>query len=408
MTTATVIRPLAPSEEIFAPSAVYVGYGMRISGRPQWAALAQAFEALVRAHPVLGAHIADTELGHVLLESSCTTPEFTLTDGDPERLLTGASIDQRAALGTLCAVRDGERASITLATHHSIADATHSLALLRELWEYYRDLVSGRPIEARPHEYPRPVEDLLEERGIEKIPNPDPVPRATIPESDQCEAAEYVLPRATRIHLTPARTAALREVGHRAGVTINSLVAAAVLATESVLRELPLNELIHSYSVDLRTRLTPRVGPTEGSNVLGFTSYAPAFAQPPTLLGLARDIHHHLRAELAAGVVQQSPLHLPDIAAAGPPRIPGVVLTTNWGRIPVPPTPPGLRCTDFRSTMIAKPDRTGRRPDKPDEGTCIISTFRDRLSIELHHPESTTPRHLRRAQLLESHLLGLL
>ncbi|NEW30928.1 acyltransferase, partial [Nocardia cyriacigeorgica] len=36
-------------------------------------------------------------------------------------------------------VRDGEHASVTLLTHHSIADAVHSLAIFAELWRCYRE-----------------------------------------------------------------------------------------------------------------------------------------------------------------------------------------------------------------------------------------------------------------------------
>ncbi|WP_225728541.1 MULTISPECIES: hypothetical protein [unclassified Nocardia] len=412
MTTATVIRPLAPSEEIFAPGEVYVGYCVRVSGRLELSALARAYELLLRAHPILGAHLEAADDRYVLLEPCGPAPEISVTEGDPELLLTGAVIDQRMALSTVCVVRDGDSASVTLVTHHCVADAYHSLALLRELWGYYRDIVLDRPIPIEVHDYPRPVEELLAARGIEKVSNPITVPRAMVSENvgaqRDWDSIGYVLPRATRCHLSTAETAELVAVGHREKVTINALVSAAILLTEAEIRNLPLPELIYTYSVDLRTRITPQVGYTDGTNILGFANYAPGPNTPATMLGLARDIYGNLCTELASGVVQQTPLHIPDISAAGPPRIPGIVLATNWGRIQEPPMPPSLRITDFRSTMIGKPDRTGRRPEKPDEGTCIITTFRGRLSIEIHHPESTTPQHVRRVKLLTAHLLSVL
>ncbi|WP_425297488.1 hypothetical protein [Nocardia abscessus] len=38
-------------------------------------------------------------------------------------------------------------------------------------------------------------------------------------------------------------------------------------------------------------------------------------------------------------VVQQTPLHIPEIAAGPPPRAPGIVLATNWGRVRRPRVP---------------------------------------------------------------------
>lgn len=408
MTTTTVIRSLAPSEEIFAPGEVYVGYSLRLTGWLDLHALASAFDTLLESHPILTARLDCTDTGHVLLESAGATPDISVVDGDPELLLTGALLDQRTAVCGLCVVRDGDALGLTLVTHHCIADAFHSLTLLRELCHYYCAAVQGNPLIVRPHPYPRQVEALLADRGVVKIPDPLTLPRSLVPESlaalqDSADTG-YLLPRTTRCRLTREQTAALVELGHREGLTVNALTSAAILLTEAELRELPLGELVYTYSVDLRTRLVPTVGATDGTNVLGFATYAPALDTEPTLLGVARGVQDSLRAGLAAGFVQQTPLHIPDISAAGPPRIPGVVLATNWGRVPHPPLPPELTVTDFRSTMIAKPDRTGRRPDKPDEGTCIISTFHDRLSIELHHPESTKQRHVQRVGILTDHL----
>ncbi|MFI9504371.1 hypothetical protein [Nocardia sp. NPDC052566] len=408
MTTATVIRALAPSEEIFAPGEVYVGYSVRVSGRLDLGALSAAFDAVVRAHPILGARLEPSGESFVLLEPAGAPPEIAVTDGDPELLLTGAAPDQRTALSGLCVVRDGDTASVTLLTHHCVADAYHSLSVLRELWAYYTGLTQHRVPDLPEHGYPQPVEELLAARDITKVPNPMAAPPRAPGEktTGNPDSHRYRPQRTTRCHLTVEQTTALIELGHREHVTINALASAAILLTEAEIRNLPLSELLYTYSVDLRSRLSPKVGFSGGTNVIGFASYAPTALTSITMLGLAHGVHDTLRVGLATGFVQQTPLHIPDIAAAGPPRIPGIVLATNWGRVAAPMMPPGLRVTDFRSTMIAKPDRTGRRPEKPDEGTCIISGFLDRLSIEIHHPESNTHQHQRRVRLLTRHLLA--
>ncbi|MEV6325185.1 hypothetical protein AB0M45_28980 [Nocardia sp. NPDC051787] len=403
MTAATVIRPLAPSEAIFANSEVLVGYSIRVAGRLDLTALSAAFEAVVRARPILAARLeSDGHGGHLLLESPGAPPEISVADGDPEQLLTGAQLDQRRTLGALCVVRDGDKAGITLVTHHSIADAYHSLAVFAELWSCYTDLARGCLPELAPHGFPRSVEDLLRERGVEKIDTPALPPRPVGVARINCaDDPDYQLPRTARCRLTREQTAALVELGHREKTTINGLASAAILLTEAELRGLPLTELSYTYSVDLRTRVRPPIGMTEGTNVLGFANFVP----PPgaTLVGLARGISDALRAGIGSGIVQQTPLHIPEIAAGPPPSAPGIVLATNWGRVRRPRVPDALRITDFRSIMLGKPDKTGHRLQQPS-GTIIISTFDDRLSIEIHHPDETTAEQRVRVRLLAAHL----
>lgn len=408
MTAATVIRPLAPSEAIFANSEVLVGYSIRIAGRLDLAALSAAFEAVVRARPILGARLEpDGCGGHFLLESPSAAPEMTVTEGDPEQLLTGARLDQRRALASLCVVRDRDSAGVTLVTHHSVADAYHSLAVFAELWSCYTDLVCGQSAESEPHGFPRSVEDLLHERGVRKIGTPvlPYRPMGVARTFSGPEDPDYLLPRTARCRLTRAQTAALIELGHREGTTINGIASAAILLTEAELRGLPLTDLAYTYSVDLRTRVRPPIGATEGTNVLGFENFAPGPRTGATLVELARAISDSLRAGLDTGMVQQTPLHIPEIAAGPPPRAPGIVLATNWGRVPRPRVPEDLRITDFRSIMLGKPDKTGHRLQQPS-GTIIISTFDDRLSIEIHHPEETTDEQRLRVRLLTTHLSG--
>ncbi|GAA5070752.1 phthiocerol/phthiodiolone dimycocerosyl transferase family protein [Nocardia iowensis] len=409
MTTATVIRPLAPSEEIFAGSEVLVGYSMRLSGRLNLSALSEAFDAVVRAYPALGAHLEEDGRGHILVDSLASAPEITVVDGDPEQLLSGARLDQRTGLAALCVVRDGDSTGVTLITHHSIADACHSLAVLAELWSCYTQVSDGHPPMLTPHRFPAAVEDLLLARCVEKMSglpvSARPLAVTAAPATAPPVGADlsYLLPLTARCRLTQQETVALADLAHREGTTINGLASAAILLTEAELRELPLTELSYTYSVDLRNRVTPAIGSTEGTNVLGFADFIPTLSGGTTLTSLARGISDALRNGLATGVVQQTPLHIPDIASGPPPRAPGIVLATNWGRIDRPCLPEGLRVNDFRTVMIAKPDRAGRRLQQPS-GTIIISTFDDRLSIEIHHPVETLAQQRLRVHLLAAHL----
>lgn len=395
LSATTDIRPLAPSEQIYAGIETYVGYSVQVTGRLDLAGLAAAFDAVRCAHPLMGAQIRPREGGgHILVEPSGELPGITVIDGDPEWLLLDPAFDQRVALSVLQVIRDGARASVTLLTHHSVADAFHSLAVLRDLWSYYTDATRGTlTVERGP--MPRSVEQLLAERGVEKISHPLIASRAespgTQPNTSSSPDIGYQLIHTSRYRLTRAETAGLVTLGHRVGATINGLVSAAILLVEADQRKLPLTELLYAYPVDLRTRLNPKVGLTDGTNVLGFISYAPTVATGPALLTLARDITEKLRTQLALGIVQQTPLHIPDMPSGTTPQPPGMVMATNWGRVPTFRTPPDLHITDFRSTTTTRPDSTtGRRQEHPGGGSYIISTYDNRLSIEIHHPEATS------------------
>ncbi|MEU1981616.1 hypothetical protein [Nocardia sp. NPDC019395] len=413
MTAATVIRPLAPSEQIFAFSEVFVGYCARVTGSLDISALTAAFEALVTAHPMLAAQLVPVEpYGHTLV--TCGPPQIvlTVTDGDPELLLTGAEPDQRHALGSVHVVRAGSTASVTLLIHHSIADATHALHLVDQLWYCYATATTGQVPELPPTRQPLPVEDLLTVRGITRRPIPGragpPRSEPPLPPADALNTNDNEYPPliTTRCRLSREHTGELVACGHRAGVTVHSLVAAALLLTESEARRLPVTDLQCSYSVDLRRRVRPPIGPVEGTNVLGFAGYRPGPETEPTPAALAHGVFHALRTDLTTGYVQQTPLQLPDTLAAPPANPFETVMTTNWGRLPSL-SGPAVRIDDFRTTMIAKPDPTGRRPPQPGGGTSIITTYNDRLSIEVHHPPEFAPVQIPRIKRLRTLLTGL-
>ncbi|MFB8282201.1 phthiocerol/phthiodiolone dimycocerosyl transferase family protein [Nocardia colli] len=404
MTTSTVVRPLDPSELMFAGVGAYVGYAVEVSGRLDLAALSAAYAAVVRAYPVFGARLEPTDDGGHVLVTSTATPEISVVDDDSGRLLIDQNFDQRVALSAVCVVRAGDTASVTLLTHHSVADAYHSLAVLAELWSCYTDAVAGHSLDRQVRAYPASIEELLAERGVEKMtfPDPDEQPAVSAPATDPVvdEDGWQSAPQVSRCRLSTAETAALVELGHREGVTINGLVSAAVLLSEAEIRELPLTELLYIYPVDLRTRITPTAGFTDGTNLLGFATYTPA--EPAGLLDLARGICESLRVGLAAGIVQQTPLHIPDMGMSAIAPVPGLVIMTNWGRVPAVRAPEGLRINDFRSTLTAATDLGA--PPQPGGGTCILSTFDGRLSIEIHHSKAAAAQQQRRVDSFAARL----
>jgi acetyltransferase len=376
VTKVGVWRALSPTETIQAAREAYIGYTVRATGRLEPDALATAYAAVCRAYPQLAARLASGDDGPVFAESD-TRPELRCHDGDPAHPLTGVELDQHRSLSALNVVRDGNDASVCLLTHHGIADAHHSIAMLSALWSCYTDVVDGVPVELPSHPYPRSLEDLLAERGIHGTTAP--LPHAA-PVSGQDAPARHVVQH----RMTAAETSALAELGHREHVTINGLLSGAILLTEAELRGLPLTDLVYRFTVNLRTHLTPAVGPTEGTNVLGGAGFTATDDLEPDAVAIGRAIGVRLRAGLADGSIQRSLLDLvsrpaPDAKPWDPSVAVAVVSMINWGVVPPLRTPEGLRLTNFHSAS--------RIRELSAIGGYVVNTFDGRIGIDLAWPE---------------------
>nr|AXL06074.1 acyltransferase [uncultured bacterium] len=333
MTRDGIWRALAPTEKPHAAKEAYIGYTVRATGRLDLDALTTAYAAVCHAHPHLAAHLETGDAGPVLVQSGAG-PQVWVRDGDPGRPLTGVELDQHRALSALTVVREGDDASVCLLTHHSVADAHHSLAVLATLWSCYTDAVQGVPVDPPCGPYPRSLEDLLAERGIHAH-----APAAAAPTGPAPEPPAAVVRPVVQHRLTQAQTTALVDLGHREGVTVNGLLSGALLLVEAQVRNLPLTELVLRFTVNLRDRLTPRVGATEGTNVLGGAGFTVADGTGPDPVAIGRALGVRLRAGLADGSVQRSLLDLvnrpaQDARPWDPSRAHAVVSLMNWGRRP--------------------------------------------------------------------------
>ncbi|GAA3435900.1 phthiocerol/phthiodiolone dimycocerosyl transferase family protein [Kutzneria kofuensis] len=379
MTRAGVRRALAPSERIHAIRESYIGYTVRAAGRLDPEALTTAYEAVCRAYPQLSARVEFADDGVVLTESDAR-PQVRFTDGDLDRPLAGLEVDQNRSLSALNVVRDGYEASVCLAIQHSVADAHHAMAVLTQLWSCYTDVVNGVPLDLAEQPYPRSLEDLLAERGIHAnapaaTETPAPMPPVALPDP--------VIRHVIQYRLTAAETTALVDLGHREHVTMNGLVSAAILLAEAEMREMPLTDLLYRYSVNLRSRLTPPVGATEGTNVLGGVAFKVTDGIEHSALAIGRAIGAQLRAGLADGSVQRSILDMLSRPAGAkafdPSQMLAVVSIMNWGVAPRMRTPDGLRLTNLRSAS--------RMREAIALGGYVLSTFDGRIGIDLAWPE---------------------
>jgi hypothetical protein len=79
----SVIRKLAHSEEVFAQYEVFTAITVQLRGLVDVDAMAEAFDAVVAAHPVLSSHLEpNSDGGWNLVADDMLHPGIWLVDGD--------------------------------------------------------------------------------------------------------------------------------------------------------------------------------------------------------------------------------------------------------------------------------------------------------------------------------------
>ena len=121
----------------------YMGLAPHVTGTVDVDAMADAFDALLQAHPILNAHLERRSDGrHQFVVDDLLHPGIRVLEsaqGPPN----GADVhlDQYVSLINLDVRPTDRGAELCLYIHHSLADAHHQFALAHELFGYYTDLV---------------------------------------------------------------------------------------------------------------------------------------------------------------------------------------------------------------------------------------------------------------------------
>jgi hypothetical protein len=388
----SVIRKLTRSEEVFAVNETYFAFTAHVNGPVDLDALSEAFDALLESHPVFTGRLEKTDDGrYQIVADDLMHPGIWVVDGDSEPEATpktaGMHLDQKQTLLNLRLKRSGGRTELTLYTHHSLADAHHAFGLLEELFSLYTDVVTtGAPAAITPQPAPEALELLLEQRGVTKqqrsgleklfkamfaydLPAQEKPPELANPDSIQ------PIPIA-RIRFTEEETAELVEFGLANQLSLNSVVAAAILLAEWELRKTPHIPIPYIYPVDLRYLLSPPVSLTGSTLPLGVATYLAEIRPDTDLVDLARGIVDSFRTDLSDGVIQQSALHFNLQYQGTPAGLPPVVLCTDTGTIPPLRTPPDMELDDFASELWF--------PTRAPVDLYSCGSFAGRLFIEHH------------------------
>ncbi|AMY56247.1 MULTISPECIES: phthiocerol/phthiodiolone dimycocerosyl transferase family protein [Nocardiaceae] len=396
MTVDYSIRGLAPSEALYVDLGVFIGYSVRARGDLNISGLSAAFATLRRSYPVLAAHVETIDGDHMIVKPSGPLPGLSVHTGDPGQPLSGVNLSAGRALSGLHVVGDSACASVTLLTHHCIADGRHSVDLLSDLWSFYTDIVEGKTPDAVVHGYPESLEKLFSERGIDTpdVGNDEPLESAL----NRPPTAGYTEPHRAmtqlRCRLSRRVTTGLIDFGRHHGVTVNGLVSAAIMRTESDLRSVRLADIAYHFIVDLRPHVTPAVDSTAGTNIVGFPVYR-ATAESVEIVDLARSLNEELHIDLAAGHLQSEALTAAKMAVLLPE--PNEVRCTNGGTVPPLRSPAGLKLEDCRPA-----------PAGFSFPVYIVHGYGGRLNIEFALPHGASRydigRGRERIRTLESHL----
>jgi len=358
----SVIRKLSHSEEVFAQYEVFTAITVQLRGLVDVDALSEAFDALVEAHPVLASHLERGSDGswHLVADDLLHSGIWVI---DRNNMIPLANreflLDQSVSLFNLRLTLGDGASELTMYFHHSMADGHHGAGLLDELFSRYTDVVdTGDPGPIIPQPAPLSMEAMLQQRGVKKLGLTGverflPVmfayelPASVKPTLVATPGSPQAVP-VTRIRLTEQETEDLVEFSRENRVSVNTVVAAAILLTEWRFRETPHVPIPYVYPVDLRYFLNPPVSPTEATNLVGVATYLAEIGPDTDIVDLASDIGATFRADLADGVIQQSALNF-GMAFEGTPRgLPPLVFCTDVSALPAVRTPSGIELENFQ------------------------------------------------------------
>jgi hypothetical protein len=360
----SVIRKLASSEEMMAENQNFVGLGADVTGTVDLDALADAYGALLEAHPILTAHLEKLPDGrHQFVTDEFAPPDIDVVElDDPAAEGPPPHFDQDESLVHLrVTIRDGQPQP-TLYVHHAVADGHHMYSLIEELLSYYTDLVNnGRIGAVKAEPAPDSIEAVLADRGVHKQKRSGierfmpamfaydlpPTRRAA---ADTTPASPVRVPMACT-RLGERDTDQVVAFGRAHDLSLHAVLSAALLMAEWRLRGKSTIPIPYIYTVDLRYFLSPPVSATGCTNPVGMATYLAEIDHTTTVLDLARKIADTFQADLSDGVIQQSRLHLSPQYVGNPPGLPDVVVLSNNGLVPPVRTPAGLEVTATRGEL---------------------------------------------------------
>ncbi|MCX2926276.1 phthiocerol/phthiodiolone dimycocerosyl transferase family protein [Streptomyces sp. NEAU-W12] len=409
-------RVLCPVETLYVGQRSRAVLSCALRGRVDVGALSTAFDAVTQAHPTLRTRIMPDGQGFVLqLLTEDERPRLITRTGGEEayaaELNTPLPVGGPLSRAVLVSTPEGDRHLFVLVVDHTVTDGHSSITLHNAVWDHYRALVEGHESEetvvtagAAPSDsgdgpqWPQPVSRLLPdadptataaylERRVEETRRhpvelvPYDVPGPAAPSTGQNTAAAGDID-IQRLALDEELTARLRRTARQAGVSVHSLVAAALLTTARHRLGGDGPRTLGCLSpVDLRSRLSPPLPASVMVSAVTTHLQTLDVATDTDPMALARTVHTRLGDFIARADHYHEMRITPEI-----PRNPALqlatVIATNMGVVPGPRLPTGLHVTDIRLVPAREHyfPQAGRSPVM----ACVVS-FEGRLAIEFPH-----------------------
>lgn len=349
---------------MFAQSQTYFGGTVYLNGQVDIDAMFDAFDTLLQAHPVLAGHLEQGSDGlhHIVVDDFLPAGiRVVEKEGQPSIQLR---LDQAVSLVYLRIKPTGGRTEVTLYTHHSLTDGQHHMGLVWELFSWYSDMVCTggiEPVDAQPA--PDSLEVVLEKRGVRKQSRSGferllpALYSYELPPSNRDTAGGSpdfpTLTPSARCQLTERETQDLITFSRDRKLSLNAVIAAAMLLAEWQVRGTPYIPVPYLYIADLRLLLNPPVDPTAATNPLGVATYLAEIKATTNIVDLAADIVDAYRDDLSEGVVQQSLLHYNLHYAGSPPGLPEPVMASHMGELPALHTPSDMSVDGVKVNLYA-------------------------------------------------------
>lgn len=403
-------RVLCPVESLYVGQRSRAFLSCTLRGRVDVEALSAAFDAMTEENPTLRSRIASDGAGHALrLLDEDERPRLVTRTGDEEEAYA-AELNSPLPVGgplsraVLVSAPDGERHLFLLVVDHTVTDGHSSIALHNALWDRYRTLVDGEH-----------AVEASEGSGSDGPRWPVPVSQL-LPAADEADTAKYLDSRieearrhpvelvpydvgrtssgggapgadtgvdghieVSRLTLDAELTAGLRGTARRSGVSVHSLIAAALLTTARRRLDGDGPRTLGCLSpVDLRSRLSPAL--SASAMVPAVTTHLQTIdvSEASDPLETARTVHARLTDFISRGDHFHEVRVTPEV-----PRNPtlqlATVIATNMGVAPGPRLPSGLEADDVRLVPAREHyfPQAGRSPVM----ACVVS-FEGRLAIE--------------------------
>ncbi|RSM66010.1 hypothetical protein DMH03_02410 [Amycolatopsis sp. WAC 01376] len=281
---------------------------------------------------------------------------------------------------------------------HAISDGRSATAFCSRIWQRYIDIQSGSYAgpPPGPQEWPSPLDDWLPSRSDaeldayvqERLKRAEGAPVASLP-FRAAGSASAVPPESLmtsrRLRLTEAETTGLLAFAKDAGVSMNGLVAAALLAAvrDGLPEELAGHRLSSFCTVDLRDQVAPGLSHEAMVPMVSWFRDLLDVPDGADLVKLGHRFTTELRAAMGRGDAALEMQAL-DRLLPHPQLWPTSLVLTNVGKIDGPPSPKGLEITDMTKFPLSS-----RWDPAREAGPLLASpaTIYGRFSLEM--PYST-------------------